>query len=314
MHMAAWTEHDSFLAILLVLTVMLALIPVAYVALHAPAGNYASRYGSGKFDFGLTLYRLEITLFPGRGRLSTLTRVWQDPAWRLLLVLPNLVWLGLMVDGLTTRLARRNLWPLAVGVLWISAGVIAYIPWPGHGTFYMIPFGFGMVLIAAYSLTWIAERGEKEYRGAVTLAAALALITAIEATNLVHMHDLRARVDSAIIEALSKYPGVTNVVAAVPEPAKPGSWGWARELTEFGQVVHGTHPMRSADVSCADARRILADSTGTVVVSALEGCGMIGSGREIDVGVPLRLWPYVWNEQHIGRVSFIATRLPRISE
>jgi hypothetical protein len=313
MRRAPWTERDKLLAIVLSLTVVLALAPVAYVALHAPAGSYASRYGSGRFDFGLTLYRLEITLFPGRGRLSTLTRVWQDPAWRLLLVLPNLVWLGLMVDGLSTRLARRNLWPLAVGVLWISAGIIAYIPWPSHATFYMIPFGFGMVLIAAHSLTWIAERGEMEYRGAVTLAAALAIITAIEARNLVHQHDLRVRVDSAIIQSLSKYPGVTNVVAAVPEPGRPGSWGWARELTEFGHVVNGTHPMRSADVSCAEARRLLADTTGTVVVSALEGCGMIGSGREIDVSVPLRLWPYLWNEQRIGRVAYVATFLPRVS-
>ncbi len=313
LRLAPWAERDRFLAIVLAVTVVLALVPVTYVALHAPAGNYASRYGSGRFDFGLTLYRLEITLFPGRGRLSTITRVWQDPAWRLLLLLPNLVWLGLMVDGLSTRLARRNPWPLAIGVLWILAGIIAYIPWPGHATFYMIPFGFGMVLIAAHSLTWIAERGKMEYRGAVTLAGALVLITAIEARNLLHQHALRVRVDSAIIQSLSKYPGVTNVVAAVPEPSRPESWGWARQLTEFGQVENGMHPMRSADVSCADARKILADSAGTVVVSALEGCGMIGSGREIDVSVPLRLWPYVWNEQRIGRVAYVATFLPRAS-
>lgn len=312
--LAPWTERDNLLAIVLVLTVVLALVPVAYVALHAPAGNYASRYGSQRFNFALTLDRLEITLFPGRGRLSTITRIWGDPAWRLLLVLPNLVWLGLMADGLTTRLARRNLWPLAVGVLWISAGVIAYIPWPGHATFYMIPFGFGMVLIAAHSLTWIMERGKIEYRGALTLATALVLITAIEARNLVHQHDLRVRLDSAIIKSLSKYPGVTNVVAAVPEPGRPDSWGWARKLTEFGHVVNGMQKVQSGDVSCADARRILADTPGTAVVSSLEGCGMVGPGRQIEAAVPLRLWPMVWNEQQIDRVDFIATFLPRVSE
>jgi hypothetical protein len=314
LHLAPWTKRDNFLAIVLAMTVVLALIPVAYVALHAPAGNYASRYGSQRFNFTLTLDRLEITLFPGRGRLSTITRLWQDPAWRLLLLLPNLVWLGLMADGLTTRLARRNLWPVALGFLWISAGVIAYSPWPGHATFYMIPFGFGMVLIAAHCLTWILERGEIEYRGAVTLAAALVLITAIDARNFVHQHDLRVRLDSAIIKSLSKYPGLTNVVAAVPEPGRPGIWGWARELTEFGQVVNGMHRMGSSDVSCADARRMLADTPGTAVVSGLEGCGMYTPGTEIDVSVPLRLWPFVWNEQRIGRVAFVATHVPRVSE
>jgi hypothetical protein len=312
--LAPWTERDRFLAIVLAVTVVVALAPVAYVALHAPAGNYASRYGSQRFNFALTLDRLEITLFPGRGRLSTITRLWQDPAWRLLLLLPNLVWLGLIVDGLTTKLARRHLWPVGLGFLWISAGVIAYSPWPGRATFYMIPFGFGMVLIAAHALTWIVERGEIEYRGAVTLATALVLITAIEAGNFMHQHDLRVRLDSAIIKSLSKYPGVTHVVAAVPEPGRPGSWGWARELTEFGQVVNGMHPVRSSDVSCADARRILADTPGTVVLSALEGCGMFAPGTEIDVSVPLRLWPFVWNEQRIGRVAFVATALPRLSE
>lgn len=314
LRLAPWTERDNFLAIVLAVTVVIALAPVAYVALHAPAGNYASRYGSGQFNFALSLYRLEITLFPGRGRLSAITRLWGDPAWTLLLLLPNLVWLGLVADGLTTRLARRNLWPLALGVLWVLAGVIAYIPWPGHATFYMIPFGFGIILIAAHSLTWLVERGEIVYRGALTLATALALLTAIEARDLVHQHDLRVRLDSAIIKSLSKYRGVTNVVAAVPEPGTPGSWGWARKLTEFGQVVNGMHPMQSGDVSCADARRILADTPGTAVVSALEGCGIVGPGTEIVASVPLRHWPYIWTEQRIDRAAFIATLLPRVSE
>jgi hypothetical protein len=312
--LAPWTERDNFLAIALAVAVVLALVPVAYVALHAPAGNYASRYGSGQFNSALSLNRLEITLFPGRSPLSAITHFWADPAWRLLIVLPNLVWLGLMADGLTTRLARRNLWPIALGVLWISAGVIAYIPWPGHATFYMIPFGFGMVLIAAHSLAWLVERGEFLYRGALTLATALVLITAIEARDLVHQHDLRVRLDSAIIKSLSKYRGVTNVLAAVPEPGRPGSWGWARKLTEFGEVVNGMPQMRSGDISCADARRVLADIPGTAVVSALEGCGMVGPGTEITASVPMRTWPILLTERRIDRVAFIAIFSPRVSE
>jgi hypothetical protein len=178
----------------------------------------------------------------------------------------------------------------------------------------MIPFGFGLVLIAAHSLTWVAERGEAEYRGALTLATALALITAIEARNLVYQHDLRVRVDSGIIESLSKYRGVTNVIAAVPEPGRPGTFGWARKLNEFGQVVNGMHQVQSSDVSCADARRTLADTPGTAVISALEGCGMIGSGTEIEASVPFRLWPNLLTEQRISRVAFVATHLPRESK
>jgi hypothetical protein len=178
----------------------------------------------------------------------------------------------------------------------------------------MIPFGFGMVLIAAHSLTWIAERGKILYRGAVALAAALVLITATDARNLVYQHDLRVRLDSAIIKSLSRHRGVTIVLAAVPEPGGSESWGWARKLTEFGQVVNGMHQMPSADVSCADARRILAETPGTAVVSALEGCGMIGRGTEIEESVPFRLWPNLLTEQRIGRAAFIATNLPAESK
>lgn len=311
---APWTRRDKALTIALAITLVLALTPVAYVALHAPLGSYASRYGTEHVSFAASLERLEITFFPGRERLSTLIRVLGDPAWRLLLVLPNLVWLALIADGLTTRSARKNVWPVLIGILWISAGVIAYIPWPGHAAFYMLPFGFGMVIIAAHALTWLFDRGGMVGRGALVMASVLAGITAIEARDLVHEHDLRVKLDTSIIESLSRLQGLNNVVAAVPEPGRPGSWGWARKLTEFGRVVNRMPSIRSNDMSCADARMILATVPGTAVVSAQEGCGMLARGSEVLASVPLRRWPILWKAQRINRVAFVATFQPHVSK
>jgi hypothetical protein len=72
--------------------------------------------------------------------------------------------------------------------------------------------------------------------------------------------------------------------------------------------------IRSSDMSCADARTIIATVPGTAVVSALEGCGMLARGSEVLASVPLRRWPILWKAQRINRVAFVATFQPHVSK
>ncbi len=301
-----WDERDTLLTAMLILAAVAALIPVAYVALHAQAGNYAARYGSEPIKLGLSLERFENMAFPGSVRLSSLKRVLADPAWRLLLVLPNLVWLGLLADGLTVRSGRKRSWVLLIGALWMMAGVLAYIPWPGHAVFYMIPFGFGVVLIAAHAMSSLLDQKRSTAVTALIFAGLLLAITSVEARDAVYQHDMRVELDESIIESIARAPGLTSVIAAVPDPAPPGGWGWARKLAEFGRVMHELPAVQSADASCRNAAEILARAPGTVIVSGLEGCGKLSpASKEVSASAPLRMWPTIFERRRLGRFAYV---------
>ncbi|MBA3644545.1 MAG: hypothetical protein H0W63_00065 [Gemmatimonadaceae bacterium] len=305
---APWRRGDTELIAALTTAIVLAAIPIAYVAHHASADSYASRYGAGRISFASALERFEIAFLPGREPLSTLKRVWADPAWRLLLVLPNLIWVALIADGLASPSARRNLWPIAIGVLWLFSGIVAYLPWPGHSAFYMVPFGFGMVIIAACASSWLFERSESAGWTGIATAALLVGLTAIEARNAVRRHDLRVRLDSSIIASVSRAATANEIVAAVPEPpANAASWGWAKRLAEFGRAAKKLPVLRSRDISCAAVDSARAANPRIIAVSEQEGCGIVVPQSEtIRVSTFERRWPWLLKVQPFYRTGYIS--------
>jgi hypothetical protein len=204
--------------------------------MSAPPGNYAGRYGSEAPTFADFIARLKVAALPSRAGLPSAQRLTNDPAWQAWLAFPIILWLVLVVCGAIAAFARRAgksaAWPLAIGVLWATIGALAYMPWPGLATFYMLPFAFGVAFVTAHAFNSL-----NRFR-LIRIVAALAMIelitvSAVEARDIVHEHELRVMTDADLISTIAHDGRHEPLFAAVPDPAPVGSYGWAKKLAEY---------------------------------------------------------------------------------
>ncbi|MGH9419937.1 MAG: hypothetical protein ACRD3J_08190, partial [Thermoanaerobaculia bacterium] len=291
---AAWAKRDTILLLSVGAAVVATMGPVAYIAMHARAASYAGQYGISSHRIDTLLHRLEIVMVPTTPRLHLLSGLFSDPAWTVIRVLPNLLWAAMIVVSVVAARHRGIGWPLVVGSVWIAAGLVAYFPWPGMGEFYMMPFALGTMFIAANALNEFVAPGNHNRRSILAVSTLLILVAVVEARSMIGQNRLRAQLNSDVIETIAQHGGAEQLIAAVPAP-DPGTGGWANHLRGFGQASNGIHIPRWRDLTCADAKRELAVTPGTVVVSADGGCSEVAPGAVILVeSVPRSTWPYLW--------------------
>jgi hypothetical protein len=298
---APWTQRDTFLLLLVGgVVVVFGLIPVAVVVERARSASYASQYRDA-VPWKLTLERLEAVLVPAAPRLRRLVNVAADPGWTLLLTLPSLLWIRLIVGGIAEG-KKKIWWPLVVALVWVSLGVLAYLPWPTRAGYYMLPFALGTMFLAAHGLTSLLERSKAATRGALAVVALLVASTSLEARTILYQHQQRAQLNAEVIDAVG-HLGATRLVAATPRPTQ-GRGGWAPHLKGFGSVSNGLHLTEARDMTCADARKALTASTGIAIVSAASGCGeMTPDAIVVKSVVPVWQWPILWRKGAIeGRM------------
>ncbi|HEX6575999.1 MAG TPA: hypothetical protein VF042_13610, partial [Gemmatimonadaceae bacterium] len=305
---APWSSRDRYL-LLVVAGVVVALgIPIAYVASHAHTASYAGQYGVSSIGWSSLLDRMELTLIPAVPRLHWLGGLISDPAWTLLRVLPNVAWIAL-VTGCGIAARKRTLgWPAVIGLVWALAGVLAYLPWPGQGAFYMMPFAIGTMFLAAHAMNGTLAHKNKNRRPVFLVSAALILIASVEARSTINQHRLRASLNAKVIETIAKHGNTGVLVAAVPEPLG-GTGGWANHLRGFGGVENRIAVSEWRDVKCDDAQNVLDTVPGAVVVSMAGGCNRIDDQAiAVKDSTSRFVWPYIWKPVKSQGMMFVAYR------
>ncbi|MEO7367787.1 MAG: hypothetical protein ABIZ36_07505, partial [Gemmatimonadaceae bacterium] len=301
----SWTEHDRFLFLVVAAATVIALVPVAYIALTAPQNNYASQYGQSLHPWYATLHRVESLTIPASPRLHRLINIIVDPGWSLLFVLPNLIWLRLVVGGIAAA-KRKILWPAGICLLWISLGLAVYSPWPISDEFYMLPFAFAAMFLGAQSLSYITGKTRSRTVAIVLAAILLIVSSAVEARTVVYHRQLRARLYAEVIDDLARSGHSASLIGATPEPAPPRR-SWARNIKGFGAATRDIHVLDAKDLSCSDSKKALESGHNVVVVSTAWGCGkLVPNSVEIRATVPRYQWPWLWKRYDVEAKMYIA--------
>jgi hypothetical protein len=305
---AQWSNRDRYLLLLVGGVVIALMIPVAYVMTHAHTASYAGQYGLSSIRLSSLLDRMELTLIPAEPRLHWLGGFVSDPAWTLVRVLPNLAWIAVIVVCGAAAHKRKIVWPAAFGLLWAMSGVLAYLPWPGQGAFYMMPFAAGTMFLAAHALNGPLSHKNKNRRPVFLVGAALIVIASIEARSTVNQHRLRASLNSRVIETIAKHGDARLLIAAVPKPLA-GTGGWANHLRGFGNVDKGIAFAEWRDVKCTDAKGVLDSIPDAVLVSMAGGCNRIDEKSIAVTDSTTRIiWPYLWKPVKSQGQMFVAYR------
>ncbi|MDO8500888.1 MAG: hypothetical protein Q7S20_03505 [Gemmatimonadaceae bacterium] len=300
-----WQRRDTILILALAAAVLAVMVPIAYVALNAPKGNYAGQFGEKLFDLSNAAERLQVTFLPLRERAPPLSRILNDPLWRLWILAPGLTWMCAVAAGLVIGVRRGRIWPIALAGVWSIVGVVVYAPWPGRAAFYMLPFAFGAAFGAAHALTWLLQTRST---GRICLAglAFVMAVTTFEARGIVYEHELRIGVDQHIMTRIAEIDGSDQLIAAVPKPAPPEMWGLGRRLAQFGHLYTGTPKVPGFDVSCAESRRLLESNPRTIAVSEDRACGILTTRSEpISMSVPRYRWPLLTGSFHTTRTAYV---------
>ena len=301
-----WSSRDMWLFIVVVAATLGALIPVVYVALGAASDKYASMYGQSSGVLSITIQRLELVLIPAKPRLHRLINLAIDPGWTLLLVLPNLLWIRLVVGGLASRSVKTVVWPCIVSAVWIMAGLAAYAPWPGNDAFYMMPFALGAMFGVAHVIGTMAAQSRSRVVAAMIAGSLILVVSSVEGRSVVYQRQLRARLYAATIDTITAHGGAETLVGATRKPGS-GTRTWARNFGGFGQATRGMHLGNSRDLSCSAAKKALADTPGLTVISTQWGCGQLTpNSTEIVATVPAYRWPWLWERQEIQARMYIA--------
>ena len=307
---APWSNRDRYLLLLVSGVVVALMIPVAYIASHAHTASYAGQYGLSSIRLSSLLDRMELTLVPAEPRLHWLGGFISDPAWTLVRVLPNVAWIAMIVVCGSAAKKGRMFLPAAFGFLWAMIGVLAYLPWPLQGAFYMMPFAAGTMFLAAFALNGPLSHKNKNRRPVFLVSAALIVIASIEARSTVNQHRLRASLNSHVIDAIAKHGDTRLLIAAVPKPPG-GTGGWANHLRGFGNVEKGVAITEWRDVKCSDARKVFDSIPDAIVVSMAGGCNRIDE-RSIAVtdSTTRMVWPYIWKPVKSKGQMFVSYRAP----
>lgn len=307
---APWTHRDNYLLGIVGAVTVALMVPVAYVAKHAHSASYAGQYALSAVSWKSVLDRLEIAMVPAGPRLHWLGGITSDPAWTLVRVLPNLMWIAMIVVSAAALKKGRKGWPLAFGLLWVTSGVLAYAPWPGQGLFYMMPFAAGTMFVAAHALNQPLLRGSKNRRPVFLIGAALILVASLEARTTINQHRLRANLNAGVIDAIARRGSPGVLLAAVPEPVQ-GTGGWANHLRGFAGAAKSIHVMEWRDLTCAEGRKAVESVPGVVVVSAAGGCNAIEQRSTIVTDSTWRIvWPYVWRPVKSKGQMYVAYGMP----
>ncbi len=302
---ASWSPRDAFLFLVVLAATLLALVPVAYVALTAPQNNYASQYGHTLHPIYASLRRLESLAIPALPRLHRLINIVVDPGWTLLFVLPNLIWIRLVLGGLVAA-KRRILWPAVVCVVWISLGLLVYSPWPITDEFYMLPFAFAAMFLGAHALTHIIGPTRTRAAAIIIASGILVVSSGVEGRTVVLHRQLRAKLYARVIDDLAVHPASATLIGATPEPA-PVRRSWANNIKGFGDATRGLKISGAKDVSCADAKTALESRSGIVAVSTGWGCGkLIPNSSEIRESVPRYQWPWLWKRYEVEARMYVS--------
>jgi hypothetical protein len=304
---APWSYRDGFLLAVAGAAVLASAAPIVLVALTAPAGNYASLFGSASSALALFLERVELVLIPAPRVLNRLAQLANDPFWISLLIVPSLLWIRLVAAGIWSG-GHRLRWPAAIAGIWAILGLAAYLPWPETHRFYMMPFAFGAMFGSAHALGWAIRRTSVERAGVIACSLLLISIGVVESRSVVRRASLRAQLTSAAVDEIASGQAPDYLVAAVGTSSGKERWSWSGHIEGFVAFTKGMTISRVSDASCDGAREALMSNPRVIVVSRDRPCGELsGLSVMIEKSTYRSQWPWLW-EQHAVTGRIYVTR------
>jgi hypothetical protein len=247
--------------------VIATVIPVALIALRAPAGAYTSTFGTE----GVAWLRPVVWL---TGAVTPyLVGAWRNPAWALaqLLVFTALLvvgWEALLKDT-TRRQHYRGL--LGLLVLHVLAGAVLYLPLPIYQPFYPMPF-----MIAPAAAVGLAGTGMQRlqprslvFNGLVSLGWAFVLCSAaMQAIDHRRATDAAQRFNAELVGAVAaRRTTVDSLVVASKRPLR-GARAWqsyGATIERYGRVISYDMPP-AWDEDCATAQKHRSTGSARILV------------------------------------------------
>jgi len=263
----------------------LAMIPVLWAYLHAPAASYGHWFGSASpsaFDLlAMAVAGLVPFLPAGKAALGML--------------LVNVGFWGVLLGGVPLAFQRRQprrhsawLLLLAIGLPFLGAAL--YLPWPNFQLVYAVPFLFGGALLVAMAISALDAQGSAG-RWVAAVGWCLVLTYAVpEAVTEARRVEAIQVSTSELLPRVATLTKVDSVFVAAPQAVLDQRGLFGPRLYMYAQATGQPWPP-TRDVSCEVASRAAATSPSTVVVWSTFMCGAAqGRGEVIRAGYPRIDW------------------------
>lgn len=263
--------------------VAIALVPVAYAYLQAPAEAYATRYASAGIagvDLIGSFWSAAVPFAPLPGTLM------------LGIVLVGYVGLSVFGWALLARsgaFATRRL--LSVGLGLPALGMLAYAPWPSYSIGYALPFLFGGAVLVAGAVTGL-QRASRPVR--LLSMGFGALLLAYAASGVL----VEVRPPQALLSAIRPLLPLVHMEAK-GDPVVVGANDFQMERPiaafayRFSQLAraNGVGWPATRSVTCEEASSLARSDSTVLVVRVSEICPSPGNAyRSIDVSYRLFDW------------------------
>jgi hypothetical protein len=244
-------------------TVALAGIPVALVALSAPGDAYTAEFGArlrpigdvfAAWTLGLAPFGLGTSFPPSLAGIALLALV------------------GLLVAGWAIELRRRDAAEsgsrmlLAIGLVFPLLGSAIYLPWPSYNRFYAIPFMLGGALLAGIALSALEYRSPRASVATYCVWLLFLLFGAADAAGQSARAAVRQRITREVVARVAGMKEQVDTIFLATDQRPPTVWqGIGPTLQRYGEAMgHSMPPF--INMSCDESRRRAATGDAAVVV------------------------------------------------
>lgn len=217
---------------------IIASVPVLYVALRAPGGSYAGRYGFEAVDAATTLMPLVVTLVPFAADDGFTGPAMAAAAILFLLVLV-IGWGVLLSPGNRTG-ERALLFGLGIGLP--LSGALIYAPWPAYALMYALPFQIGTAVLLAFAITAVHRSRATAWALSVALLLPLAVMVSY-AQNYSRFIDRSLRMTRDLAAHIGSLPPDRPIRLEICPELRPARWaGYGSILVRYAESLGRTAP------------------------------------------------------------------------
>lgn len=283
----------------------LATVPVAIVALRAPAEAYAAGYGTAlaaPSQLLLTWIALLVPFAPAAPQHHVAILA-VDLAFVLLLLFGCRLYLRADVGGARARTL------VGFALVFPLLCVLAYVPWPSFRLFYGIPFVLGTALLVALSVTGIQHVRPRFTWLAVTAWLWVTVYMATQAHAVAREFDASVRMLHRTVEALETTATHDSIVYTACGGLRLENWVPAAGLLERVAAAEGRRHAPLVATDCEDMQRRVPAADSAVAL-------LVFSQGPFTLGLPSRriLQPIVrfeWNSLSLAHDTIRAELVVR---
>jgi hypothetical protein len=237
-------------------------VPVAVVAIVAPAQAYAADFGATIRPLGNALAQWGFAFAPF-GLATSFPPPLVGSALGAFLALLVAGWLLRLRP--TDRDSSRSGRLLALALLFPLVGTVIYLPWPAYQRFYAIPYLIGGAILAALALTSLERRGRMVARSAYAVWVLFLAFAGADAAAQAGRMAVRQQINRAVVARVSANRQLADTVLLATEQRAPQAWQEiGPTLQRYGNALGDSMPIL-INTPCEESYRRAAAGTAAVV-------------------------------------------------